>query len=179
MDSGCPACSGEAGPGHPRAWMQNARHRQELLRRGRRGSAMAASTEGPISEDPNLRAPETETRAGTARKEAAAPGTQGRRKTACEPSAHPSASPPPRQACSYLLASGPGWVKGSEAAWAEVAADGQQVVVYGRPRSAQLIDAIGSIRPCGWSCQTFQSSQTLGFSHEKHQLTKGHTSAEL
>lgn len=140
---------------------------------------MAASTEGPISEDPNLRAPETETSAGTARKEAAAPGTQGRRKTACEPSAHASASPLPRQACSYPLASGPGWVKGSEAAWAEVAADGQQVVVYGRPRSAQLIDAIGSTSPCGWSCQTFQSSQTLGLSHEKRELTKRHASAEV
>ena len=48
----------------------------------------------------------------------------------------------------------------------------QQVAAYGRPRSAQLIDAIGSISPCGWSCRTFQSSQTLGFSREKRHLQR-------
>ena len=64
---------------------------------------MAASTVGPVSEDPSLRAPETETSAGTTRKEEAAPGIQGRRKTACHLRLIPLLPHfPPRPAVTYL-----------------------------------------------------------------------------
>ena len=135
---------------------------------------MAASTEGPISEDPGLRAPETETGAGTARKEEAAPEIQGRRKTACQPPARPSASPLPMQAGSYLLTSGPGWVKGSEAAWVEVAA-----AEGGCPWATTLSPAHRchqEYKPLWLELPVKPDTWILT---QKTPFTKGHSSAEL
>lgn len=68
MNNGCPTCSGEGVQSHEIADVEH----QTQGRRDHDGdaeTATVASTEGSISDDTSLRAPETETGRDTARKE--------------------------------------------------------------------------------------------------------------
>lgn len=91
---------------------------------------MAAALKGPsVRTQPKGLRPRP-VRAQPGRKQQ--PPTQGRRKTAWGALGSSLCFPQfPGRPGSYPLASGPGWVKGSGSRPAEVAADVQQVVVYG------------------------------------------------